>query len=151
MIALLDGPQVDDGTAWEIGYFYAKKSPEQKIIGIRTDCRRAGESEGALVNAMIECSCDGIVRSREDFWKGFFVSPGEVSTQALPQLNSRLIRYHQGQRSRTEGPALTNWILLNYDLFLSYNFLHFRLISFLLFLVFSPRISGLLSIKTRYK
>jgi len=32
-IALLDGSQVDDGTAWEIGYFYAKKSPEQKIIG----------------------------------------------------------------------------------------------------------------------
>jgi nucleoside 2-deoxyribosyltransferase len=27
---------VDDGTAWEIGYFYAKKSAEQKIIGIRT-------------------------------------------------------------------------------------------------------------------
>ena len=26
MIALLDGPQVDDGTAWEIGYFYAKKN-----------------------------------------------------------------------------------------------------------------------------
>jgi nucleoside 2-deoxyribosyltransferase len=42
MIALLDGSQVDDGTAWEIGYFYARKSPEQKIIGIRTDFRRAG-------------------------------------------------------------------------------------------------------------
>ena len=41
MIALLDGSQVDDGTAWEIGYFYAKKSPEQKIIGIRTDFRRS--------------------------------------------------------------------------------------------------------------
>ncbi len=41
MIALLDGPQVDDGTAWEIGYFFARKSPEQKIIGIRTDFRRA--------------------------------------------------------------------------------------------------------------
>ena len=50
MIALLDGPQVDDGTAWEIGYFYSKKSPEQKIIAIRTDFRRAGESEGAVVN-----------------------------------------------------------------------------------------------------
>jgi nucleoside 2-deoxyribosyltransferase len=37
VIALLDGSQVDDGTAWEIGYFYAIKSPEQKIIGIRTD------------------------------------------------------------------------------------------------------------------
>ena len=66
VIALLDGSQVDDGTAWEIGYFYAKKSPEQKIIGIRTDFRRAGESEGAVVNAMIECSCDLIVRSREE-------------------------------------------------------------------------------------
>jgi nucleoside 2-deoxyribosyltransferase len=66
VIALLDGSQVDDGTAWEIGYFYAKRSPEQKIIGIRTDVRRAGESVGAVVNAMIECSCDWIVRSREE-------------------------------------------------------------------------------------
>jgi nucleoside 2-deoxyribosyltransferase len=51
MIALLDGPQVDDGTAWEIGYFSPKKSSEQKIIGIRTDFRMAGESRGAVVNA----------------------------------------------------------------------------------------------------
>ena len=43
--------QVDDGIVWEIGYFYARKSPEQKIIGIRTDFRRAGESSGAVVNA----------------------------------------------------------------------------------------------------
>ncbi|MGA3114447.1 MAG: nucleoside 2-deoxyribosyltransferase [Syntrophobacteraceae bacterium] len=66
MIALLYGSQVDDRTAWEIGYFYAKKSPEQKIIGIRTDFRRARESEGAVANAMIECSCDRVVRSREE-------------------------------------------------------------------------------------
>ena len=65
MIALLDGSQVDDGTAWEIVYFYAKKSPEQKIIGIRTDFRNAEESSGAVVNAMIECYCDWIVKSRE--------------------------------------------------------------------------------------
>ena len=57
---------MDDGTAWEIGYFYARRSPEQKIIGIRTDFRRAGECEGASVNAMVECSCDRIVRSREE-------------------------------------------------------------------------------------
>ena len=49
VIALLDGSQVDDGTAWEIGYFFAKKSHEQKIIGVRTDFRRAGESQGAGV------------------------------------------------------------------------------------------------------
>ncbi|MGA2227591.1 MAG: nucleoside 2-deoxyribosyltransferase [Syntrophobacteraceae bacterium] len=28
VIALLDGSQVDDGTAWEIEYFYASKSFE---------------------------------------------------------------------------------------------------------------------------
>ncbi len=66
MIALLDGSQVDDGTAWEIGYFYARRRPEQKIIGIRTDFRRAGESEGAIVNGMIEGACDLIVRSRDE-------------------------------------------------------------------------------------
>ena len=43
-----------------------KKSHEQKIIGIRTDFRRAGESEDAVVNAMIEGACDWIVRSREE-------------------------------------------------------------------------------------
>ncbi|MGD0401438.1 MAG: nucleoside 2-deoxyribosyltransferase [Syntrophobacteraceae bacterium] len=66
VIALLDGSQVDDGTSWEIGYFFARKSLGQKIIGIRTDFRRAGESEGAVVNAMIEGACDRIVRSREE-------------------------------------------------------------------------------------
>jgi nucleoside 2-deoxyribosyltransferase len=65
LIALLDGPQVDDGTAWEIGYFYAKKRLEQKIIGIRTDFRRAGESREATVNAMIEISCDLVVKDKE--------------------------------------------------------------------------------------
>jgi hypothetical protein len=78
MIALLDGSQVDVGSGWEIGYFFARKSPEQKIIGIRTEFRRAGESEGAVVNAMIEGACDWIVRIREElvetisqfFWCG---------------------------------------------------------------------------------
>lgn len=54
MVALLDGPQVDDGTAWEIGYFF---SHDKKIFGIRTDFRRAGETESSIVNLMIECSC----------------------------------------------------------------------------------------------
>jgi nucleoside 2-deoxyribosyltransferase len=72
VIALLDGPQVDDGTAWEIGYFFARKSPERKIIGIRTDFRRAGESEDAIVNPMIECSCDRIVRIREELLEAIF-------------------------------------------------------------------------------
>jgi nucleoside 2-deoxyribosyltransferase len=64
VIALLDGTQVDDGTAWEIGYFFATKATEAKIIGIRTDFRRAGESEHAIVNAMVEMACDAIVNTQ---------------------------------------------------------------------------------------
>ena len=54
VIALLAGSQVDDGTVWEIRCCNALK--RGKIIGIRTDFRRAGESDGATANAMIECS-----------------------------------------------------------------------------------------------
>lgn len=51
VVALLDGTQVDDGTAWEIGYAYAKRLP---IIGIRTDSRMAGDTRYNHVNSMIE-------------------------------------------------------------------------------------------------
>ena len=64
LIALLDGTQVDDGTAWEIGYFFATKAVDARIIGICTDFRRAGESEHAIVNAMVEMACDAIVNTQ---------------------------------------------------------------------------------------
>ena len=63
MVAMLDGPQVDDGTAWEIGYFFMQG---KKILGIRTDFRRAGETDNSRVNLMIECSCQGISSSLEE-------------------------------------------------------------------------------------
>jgi len=65
MVAILDGAQVDDGTAWEIGFFF---SQGKKILGIRTDFRRAGESEKSRVNLMIECSCAMVVSSMEDLY-----------------------------------------------------------------------------------
>jgi nucleoside 2-deoxyribosyltransferase len=65
MVAILDGPQVDDGTAWEIGYFF---SQGKKIMGIRTDFRRAGESKESRVNLMIECSCVMVASSTEDLY-----------------------------------------------------------------------------------
>ena len=43
--------KVDDGTAWEIGYAYAKGLP---IFGIRTDCRQGGDTQFNHVNSMIE-------------------------------------------------------------------------------------------------
>ncbi len=65
MVAILDGPQVDDGTAWEIGYFF---SQGKKILGIRTDFRRAGESEKSRVNLMIECSCLMVASSADELY-----------------------------------------------------------------------------------
>ena len=68
LVALLDGSQVDDGTAWEIGYFRQKITRTEDYL-VRTDFRRAGESEGAVVNPMIEGACDRIVGSREELMK----------------------------------------------------------------------------------
>ncbi len=49
--AVMDGTDVDSGTAWEIGYAYALGKP---ILGLRTDFRTLG-IEGT-VNLMIERS-----------------------------------------------------------------------------------------------
>ena len=66
VVALLDGTQVDDGTAWEIGYAYAKGKP---VIGIRTDFRNAGDTAHGRVNAMIEGSCLGIAKDFDEVLK----------------------------------------------------------------------------------
>ena len=65
MVAILDGPQVDDGTSWEIGYFF---SQGKKILGIRTDFRHAGESENSRVNLMIERSCVSVASGMEELY-----------------------------------------------------------------------------------
>ena len=58
MVAILDGSQVDDGTAWEIGSFF---QVGKRVLGIRTDIRKGGEPGSSRVNLMIECSCQCIV------------------------------------------------------------------------------------------
>lgn len=59
IVAVLDGPAVDDGTAWEVGYAYARGLP---AWGLRTDFRNAGDTDRSLVNCMIECACQAIHR-----------------------------------------------------------------------------------------
>ncbi len=63
VVALLDGAQVDDGTAWEIGYACAKGMP---VIGLRTDIRLCADSDGGLVNAMIQGSVLDMCRSGDE-------------------------------------------------------------------------------------
>lgn len=58
VVAVLDGPDVDSGTAWEVGYAYANKKP---IFGLRTDFRTLGEFEH--VNVMIQATCEFIANT----------------------------------------------------------------------------------------
>jgi nucleoside 2-deoxyribosyltransferase len=51
VFAVLDGPDVDSGTAAEIGY--ASGLP-RKIVGWRSDFRSTGDNPGAVVNLQVE-------------------------------------------------------------------------------------------------
>ena len=51
VLAVLDGPDVDSGTAAEIGYAFARG---KRIVGYRSDLRRAGEHDGVVVNLQVE-------------------------------------------------------------------------------------------------
>ncbi len=51
IVAVLDGVDVDSGTAAEIGYGFAKG---KRIIGYRGDFRIAAENEGCTVNLQVE-------------------------------------------------------------------------------------------------
>ena len=51
IVAIIDGADADSGTAWEMGYAFARKKP---VIALRTDFRRVGRHE--QVNLMLEHS-----------------------------------------------------------------------------------------------
>jgi nucleoside 2-deoxyribosyltransferase len=51
MLAVLDGTDVDSGTASEIGFAFALGRP---IVGLRTDLRHSGDNEAAVVNLQVE-------------------------------------------------------------------------------------------------
>jgi nucleoside 2-deoxyribosyltransferase len=51
VFAVLDGTDVDSGTAAEIGYAFAQGKP---ILGYRGDLRLSADNEGATVNLQVE-------------------------------------------------------------------------------------------------
>jgi nucleoside 2-deoxyribosyltransferase len=66
VIAVLDGTDVDSGTAAEIGYAFARG---KRILGYRGDFRLAADNEGCAVNLQVEYFIDAsggeIVRTLE--------------------------------------------------------------------------------------
>jgi nucleoside 2-deoxyribosyltransferase len=51
VVAVLDGPDVDSGTAAEIGYAFARG---KLVVGYRGDFRVSADNEGSLVNLQVE-------------------------------------------------------------------------------------------------
>jgi nucleoside 2-deoxyribosyltransferase len=51
VLAVLDGTDVDSGTAAEIGYAFAKGKP---ILGYRGDFRLSADNDGSIVNLQVE-------------------------------------------------------------------------------------------------
>jgi len=72
VLAVLDGPSVDDGTACEIGLFHGLKQrdPGRKgVVGLLTDLRAERRSEYAtnlFVRGCIEASGGAVVNSLDD-------------------------------------------------------------------------------------
>jgi nucleoside 2-deoxyribosyltransferase len=68
VFAVLDGVDVDSGTAAEIGYAFARG---KKVYGLRTDFRLAGDNLGATVNLQVEyfitASGGRVVTSLDEF------------------------------------------------------------------------------------
>ncbi|MBI4882882.1 MAG: nucleoside 2-deoxyribosyltransferase [Actinobacteria bacterium] len=61
VVASLNGVITDDGTAWEMGYAFARG---KYLIGLHTDWRRRFPDE--VVNLMLECSLHRLVHSLDD-------------------------------------------------------------------------------------
>lgn len=68
VFAVLDGVDVDSGTAAEIGYAFARG---KVVNGLRTDFRLAGDNPGSIVNLQvqyfIETSGGAVVTDVDDF------------------------------------------------------------------------------------
>lgn len=63
VVANLNGVMTDDGTAWEMGYAFALG---KYTIGLYTDWRARFPAPDEVVNLMMQCSMDRLVRSLDE-------------------------------------------------------------------------------------
>lgn len=89
MLAVLDGPDVDSGTASEIGYASAR---EKVVVGLRTDSRFSGDNEGTPINLQvryfIERAHGEVVTTLEDAVR-YLVGRSDVRAGTAPASGGR--------------------------------------------------------------
>jgi nucleoside 2-deoxyribosyltransferase len=86
VVACMDGPDPDSGTAWECGYAFAKGKP---IVCYRTDFRISGDTEGAPYNLMLTESATARFEvpfrtQRDDFYRRLLQHITQVLAAKLP-------------------------------------------------------------------
>jgi len=86
VVAVLDGTDVDSGTAAEVGFAAALG---KTIIGYRGDFRQARDNEGAVVNLQVEY---------------FIRQTGGEIVCSTDQLRQSLLRLRQGAAVRGAAP-----------------------------------------------
>jgi nucleoside 2-deoxyribosyltransferase len=89
IVACMDGPDPDSGTAWECGYAHAKGKP---IVCFRTDFRISGDTKGAPYNLMLTESATARVEVP------FRTKTAEFRQRLLVQIGKAL--RHRGKRKR---------------------------------------------------
>lgn len=89
-LAVLDGPDVDSGTAFEVGYACALGLP---VIGIRTDFR---ESQDRGVNVMLSQCCTEMLR---------YMSFNEDLSQLVRDLTGKIVTALQRIQEGGAGDA----------------------------------------------
>ena len=95
VVACMDGPDPDSGTAWECGYAYAKGKP---IVCYRTDFRIGGDTKGAPYNLMLSESATA------RFELPFRTKPAEFQRRMLAHIRKAL-RAKPARRKRAAIPA----------------------------------------------
>ena len=94
VVAVLDGPDGDSGTAFEMGYARAKGKP---VIGVRTDFR---EQHDQGTNIMLSRSCESIVHL-----PGFRHTPSDVAKAITDQLDGLARRCPEGEGNQDSGQS----------------------------------------------
>ena len=100
VVACMDGPDPDSGTAWECGYAYAKGKP---IVCFRTDFRISGDTKGAPYNLMLTESAAARLEVP------FRTKASKFHKLLLAQIRRCLRRLANNRRARPSRRALCNF------------------------------------------